>query len=487
MDAPSNPDKNPRGFLSHIIQKAAELGVLDLERLAGSISSDSLILALRGEEQLRADVLEATSGLKAHVSMKVKIPTELALDLIRESLNELTDGSVLVKLIKPERCIELSETPALWQALVDQNFCKGKEENNVRAWLTYVVECGIERRALYELNIAQRLGLSKIINAETLREVDGNAVAEIMVRWLEAIMASPDKIPDKNLDFTFQRAFQLIPPKTFMKRLDVETLWDTIAGLIKSHLGLSPPTEQPPSEGTAEASAPAKVPTAPPPPKGELDDDWTPSMIPTVGHGASADIRIPPPPKSFSAEPADPPSKPAPVSSSSAAQPSSRDEVPQIEVQLMGSVRREGSHGGKTGSGGGSSTTDILKKQRLQPVLDDLGIMIPDRCMDDLTVDQLGRAISIATNCDCGPIDEDLDRLTLALAKVTDYNAPKDKILEAQSQGKVLPPGSLRVYLPVALTRTNPDHMGLKEVCMRLLDKMRGPKTPMFPTEPSTA
>lgn len=406
MSAPSTPDA--RGYLSTIIEKGQTLGLIDVKSLASSISPASLMTALEQDSETRAIVLEKTTGMKASIIKKAGISVQIATDYLVAAL-ELKEASPaeLVELVGTEKCLSCCDILTLWNSFSEQKFWENPDQEAVKAWLVYVIEYGLELKVIYEYHIAKGLGLRKILTSKTVEEMDSGAIAEVFIQLLEK--------PEARLGY--KKVFELFPPKLLVNSFTPAEVWEVLAGLTRSALGLSPPTEQPPAEDMETRPAESLV-------------NEAVSIAKTGEDGREA-----------------PPA----------------DDAPSIEVvKDHTSVRRgEGSQ-----SGEGSSVSRMLQKQALEPRMKACGLSIPDKYMDLFSVDDLRRLIQIVETCSFGPDDEQLNRISVAFCKAWDFTIPQDRIDGAK-------PGSLKTFLPIGLKRCNKEHAGIQTVAIVLVEKIR--------------
>jgi hypothetical protein len=111
--APSELPEAPQRFLSCVVEHGLSIGLREPEEFLHRFPPRSIMLALAGEPEIRARILEETVGLRRRIALR-KSPESSGEDLQIAIDEDVTDAATVVSLLRPDERVRHLDHRALW-------------------------------------------------------------------------------------------------------------------------------------------------------------------------------------------------------------------------------------------------------------------------------------------------------------------------------------------------------------------------------------
>jgi len=214
-------------FLAHVIEHALEIELRTAEDFIRHFPPLDLMMGLKDEPNLRAQVLVLTTGIKHKIA--VKKPAESAGEDLQIALDEgETDAESIVALFSPDDRVRFLDNEKLWHFCVETQFWKAGSSNRTELDRAKQLSAFMLSRALED-----RLATHRDI-------VEGIGVAELTTRLprseLSKVIEQALANSHKKTAFTERDLLDALPPEEIVKHIPLPHIWDTVlAPLAEKH------------------------------------------------------------------------------------------------------------------------------------------------------------------------------------------------------------------------------------------------------------
>ncbi len=214
-------------FLAHVIEHALAIQLRTAEDFIRHFPPLDLMMGLKDEPELRAQVLVLTTGIKHKIA--VKKPAESAGADLRIALDEgETDAESIVALFNPDDRVRFLDNEKLWQFCVETQFWKAGSNNRAE----------LDRAKQQTAFMLDRALLDRLVNHREI--VEGIGVAEMTTRLprseLSKVIEQALSSAHKKNPFTEKDLLEALPPAELVKHIPLPHVWETVvAPLAEKH------------------------------------------------------------------------------------------------------------------------------------------------------------------------------------------------------------------------------------------------------------
>jgi hypothetical protein len=214
-------------FLAHVIEHALEIELRTAEDFIRHFPPLDLMMGLKDEPTLRAQVLVLTTGIKHKIA--VKKPAESAGEDLQIALDEgETDAESIVALFSPDDRVRFLDNEKLWQFCIETQFWKTSSGNRTeldraKQQSAFMLARALDDRLATHREIVEGIGVGELTTRLPRSELS---------KVIERALANSHK----KAAFTERDLLEALPPEEIVKHIPLPHLWDTVlAPLAEKH------------------------------------------------------------------------------------------------------------------------------------------------------------------------------------------------------------------------------------------------------------
>jgi len=214
-------------FLAHVIEYALEIQLRTAEDFIRLFPPLDLMMGLKEEPGLRAQVLVLTTGLKHKIA--VKKTAESAGEDLQIALDEgETDAESIVALFNPDDRVRFLDQDRLWHFCVENEFWKAGSSNRAefdraKQQTAFMLTRAIADRLVTHREIVEGIGVDELATRLPRSELS---------KVIELALANSHK----KTAFTEKDLLTALPPDEIVRHIPLPHLFDTVlAPLAEKH------------------------------------------------------------------------------------------------------------------------------------------------------------------------------------------------------------------------------------------------------------
>ncbi len=206
-------------FLAHIIEHALEIELRTAEDFIRHFPPLDLMMGLKDEPPLRAQVLVLTTGIKHKIA--VKKTAESAGEDLQIALDEgETDAESIVALFNPDDRVRFLDSEKLWQFCVETQFWKTSsgdrtELDRAKQQCAFMLGRALDDRLVTHREIVEGIGVGELTTRLPRSELS---------KVIEQALANSHK----KAAFTERDLLEALPPEEIVKHIPLPHIWDTV-------------------------------------------------------------------------------------------------------------------------------------------------------------------------------------------------------------------------------------------------------------------
>jgi hypothetical protein len=213
-------------FLSHVMEHALLVNRRKADDFLRHFSPHTIMTALSDDAELRATILEPTTGVRRKVALR-KSPGSAADDL-SFAIDELeTDAAAILTFFRADERVRYLPASDLWAFLIEGDFwldtAAASERSTFARHLAFIVAQALENELINARDVIESIGPNELANY-----LPKELVADIFAKTLEA-----SRLGKTFGDVEFLAA---LPPMTLVEHLPLSLLWNRI---IVPHVALA--------------------------------------------------------------------------------------------------------------------------------------------------------------------------------------------------------------------------------------------------------
>jgi hypothetical protein len=207
-------------LLAHVIEHGLERGRRSPEDFIKHFPPSAIMMGLRDQPQLRANVLVIATGVRAKIALKK--PAESCGNDLQIALDEgETDAETIVALLDPDDRVRYLEDRALWAYVTDGSFWnadreKDKTQHAIAAeHVAFIVERALKDRLLTHRDVVEGITITKL--------------AELLPRGeLEKVLTAALKQGAANKPYVETNLLAAIPMSLLVQHIPLPWIWDHV-------------------------------------------------------------------------------------------------------------------------------------------------------------------------------------------------------------------------------------------------------------------
>ncbi len=239
-------------FLAHVIEHGLEVGRRTPEDFIRHFPPPTIMKALEGQPELRANILVITTGIRPKVALK-KSAESCGIDLQIALDEDEADAETIVTLFDPDDRVRYLDHGALWAYVTEGEFWKaGASAEPAAKHLAYMLDRALEDALLTHSDIVEGITIAKL--------------AQLLPRpELEKILTAALHSGRKQKPFVDRDLLSATPTSVLVSHVPLPWLWEqVIVPRIAEARGLVQNEKKAGSPEVASAASPAASPVASP-------------------------------------------------------------------------------------------------------------------------------------------------------------------------------------------------------------------------------
>jgi hypothetical protein len=205
-------------FLSCVVEHGLCVGLRDPEEFLRHFSPRAIMLALAGEPEIRARVLEETIGLRRRIALR-KSPESSGEDLQIALDEEVTDAATVVGLLQPDERVRFLDNRGLWSFVMAarpwlENGA-GDRRERVREHTAFVMSTALDEALVTSRDVVSAISVQTMVQHLPREDVSG---------LLERALLG-GRLGDA---FTDDALLQALGVSTLVAHIPLTTLWEWV-------------------------------------------------------------------------------------------------------------------------------------------------------------------------------------------------------------------------------------------------------------------
>lgn len=214
--------KLPEGrerFIAHVVEHGLEVGLRSPEDFIRHFPPAAIMMGLKDQPALRAQILVLTVGVKAKIATKKS--AESAGEDLQIALDEgETDADSIVALFNPDDRVRYLPANKLWAYCVEPEFwkataAKAQEFDRAKAHMAFMLE-----RALLDKLITHRDIVEGISVDELSTRLPRGEIGKLLKKALDNA--------HKKVSFTEADLLSALPPAELVKHVPLAHIWESV-------------------------------------------------------------------------------------------------------------------------------------------------------------------------------------------------------------------------------------------------------------------
>jgi hypothetical protein len=217
-------------FLSQVIEHGLSIGLRAPEDFLEHFPPRAIMLALAGEAEIRARILQETVGLRERIALR-KSPESSGEDLQIALDEDVTDAATVVSLLHPDERVRHLENRALWSYVMAARpwleTREGPRLERVREHTAFILRVALDEELVTARDVVSAISVPTLVQYLPREDVSG---------LLERALLG-GRLGDA---FTDDALVQALGVQTLAKYIPLPTLWEwVIETKIAIPLGLA--------------------------------------------------------------------------------------------------------------------------------------------------------------------------------------------------------------------------------------------------------
>ena len=206
-------------FLAHVLEYALEIGQRSADDFIRHFPPADLMMGLKDQPNLRAQVLVLTTGLKHKIA--VKKSAESAGEDLQIALNEgETDAESIVALFNPDDRIRYLEAEKLWAFCIEDEFWRVGthqkiEHERAKLLVSFMLSRALKDNLLSHQEVVEGIGVGELATRLPRTELG---------KVLEQTLANAHR----KSPFTERDLLGALPPAEIVKHIPLTHLWESV-------------------------------------------------------------------------------------------------------------------------------------------------------------------------------------------------------------------------------------------------------------------
>ena len=217
-------------FLSQVVEHGLAIGLRTPEDFLGHFSARAIMLALAGEPEIRARILQETVGLRERIALR-KSPESSGEDLQIALDEEVTDAATVVSLLRPDERVRFLDNRALWTyVMAPRPWLESRDGlrlERVREHTAFIVRTALDEQLVSARDVVSAISVPTLVKHLPREDVSG---------LLERALLG-GRLGDA---FTDDALMQALGVHTLAEHIPLPTIWEwVIETKIAIPLGLA--------------------------------------------------------------------------------------------------------------------------------------------------------------------------------------------------------------------------------------------------------